>query len=61
MEIDTALAVTQKNGTLVGAGNEPYIIGAAFALKKEETSDFFEGNNGVYVLEVIDKKNANTA
>ena len=55
-EIETASAVTQKNATLVGAGKEPYIIGAAFALEVNETSSLLEGNNGVYLVHLTAKE-----
>lgn len=55
-EVETASAVTQKNATLVGAGNEPYIIGAAFALESGQTSTLLEGNNGVYLIHLTAKE-----
>ena len=58
VEVKTALAVNQKSGVLVGAGNEPYIIGAAFALQEGQRSVLLEGNNGVYQVELVAKKKA---
>ena len=58
VEVKTALAVNQKSGVLVGAGNEPYIIGAAFALEEGQRSVLLEGNNGVYQVELVAKKTA---
>ena len=58
VEVKTALAVNQKSGVLVGAGNEPYIIGAAFALQEGQRSVLLEGNNGVYQVELVAKKTA---
>ncbi len=57
LEINTALAITKKNAVLVGAGKEPYIIGAAFALEENKISPFLKGNKGVYVLQVTSKDN----
>jgi peptidyl-prolyl cis-trans isomerase D len=37
-EIETATAVTQKNNVLPGVGSEPYVIGAAFAMKLNKPS-----------------------
>lgn len=56
VEVVNALAVNQKSGTLVGAGYEPYIIGAAFGLETGEVSKLIEGNQGVYQLEVSEKR-----
>lgn len=58
VEVKSALAVNQKSGVLVGAGNEPYIIGAAFALQEGQRSVLLEGNNGVYQVELVAKKTA---
>ena len=54
--IENASAINQKNPTLVGAGNEPYVVGAAFALKEGQTSDFIKGENGVFKV-ILLKKN----
>ena len=56
LEVVNALAVNQKSGTLVGAGFEPYIVGAAFSLKEGATSKLIKGNNGVYLLQLTAKK-----
>ena len=56
VEVVNALAVNQKSGTLVGAGFEPYIVGAAFSLKEGATSKLIEGKNGVYMLQVTASK-----
>ena len=55
LTIETASAINQKNPIMVGAGNEPYVVGAAFALEVDQTSDFINGNNGVYKLVVTQK------
>lgn len=56
VEVSNALAVNQKSGTLVGAGFEPYVVGAAFGLQENTISSFIEGNRGVYKLQVLSKK-----
>ena len=56
LEVVNALAVNQKSGTLVGAGFEPYLVGAAFSLKEGATSKLIKGNNGVYLLQLTAKK-----
>ena len=58
VEVVNALAVNQKSGTLVGAGYEPYIIGAAFALNENEASQLLLGKQGVYKLQVTQKREA---
>ena len=55
LEIITANAINQKSGTIVGSGNEPYIVGKAFALDELQTSEFLIGNSGVFKLKVINK------
>jgi len=55
VEVVSALSVNQKSATLVGAGNEPYVVGAAFAMEANDTSDLIIGNKGVYMLQVTAK------
>ena len=55
LEVVSALAVNQKSATLVGAGNEPYVVGAGFALDVDATSGLIIGNNGVYMLQVTSR------
>ena len=56
VEVVNALAVNQKSGTLVGAGYEPYVVGAAFGLEEGSVSKLIKGNRGVYKLQVSTKK-----
>ena len=56
IELQSASAVTQNDPILVGAGDEPYIIGSAFSLDDDETSGLLKGNNGIYVLSVSSKQ-----
>ena len=56
IELQSATAVTQSDPILVGAGDEPYIIGSAFSLDEDETSGLLKGNNGIYVVSVSSKQ-----
>ncbi len=55
LEVETASAINQKNATLVGAGDEPYILGAAFSLPINQPSSLLQGQEGVYMIEVTEK------
>lgn len=50
--VRSASAVNMKNPTLSGAGREPLVVGAAFALKEGQTSKLITGANGVYMIKV---------
>ncbi len=54
--LERASAVTQNDPILVGAGNEPYIIGSSFSLDVNETSKILKGNNGIYQVRLISKE-----
>ena len=56
VDIQRATAITQNDPVLVGAGAEPYIIGAAFALEPGEVSKLLLGNDGIYIIESISKE-----
>ncbi len=56
LSIVKASAINQKNPTLVGAGNEPYVLGVAFALNPGELSGLIKGEKGVYKL-LLKQKN----
>ena len=56
VDVQRATAITQNDPVLVGAGAEPYIIGAAFALDPGEVSSLLLGNNGIYILESISRE-----
>ncbi len=55
-EIQNASALNQNNSVLSGAGKEPYIIGASFALDENEESNLLIGNNGLYKIRLISKQ-----
>ncbi|MGC6478821.1 MAG: peptidylprolyl isomerase [Flavobacteriaceae bacterium] len=57
-ELETATAVNQNNAILVGAGAEPYIIGAAFGIAENQVSPLLEGNTGVYMIKVTKREKA---
>ena len=56
VDIQRATAITQNDPVLVGAGAEPYIIGAAFALEPGQVSSLLLGNDGIYIIESISKE-----
>ena len=56
IELERASAVTQNDPILVGAGNEPYIIGSSFSLDVNETSKILKGNNGIYLVRLLSKE-----
>ncbi len=55
INIEIASVINQKNPSIVGAGNEPYIVGVAFAMKEGDTSQLIKGNNGVYKVLLLKK------
>ena len=61
IEVKKALALNQKNATITGSGLEPLVIGASFGTSLNESSDFIIGENGVYKLKVIKRKDTNTS
>ena len=48
--VQQATGVTMENPMLVGAGQEPQVVGNAFALTANKLSAPIEGNTGVYVV-----------
>ena len=56
MDIQRASAITQYDPVLVGAGAEPYIIGASFALEPGEVSNLLLGKEGIYIIHSISKE-----
>ncbi|MFV8376441.1 peptidylprolyl isomerase [Flavobacterium sp. LB1P62] len=51
--IQQATEVTMENPMLVGAGQEPKVVGNAFALSSNKLSAPIEGNTGVYVVKNV--------
>ena len=58
LEIITANAINQKSGTIVGSGEEPFIVGKAFGLDESEISELLIGNSGVFKLKISKKSYA---
>lgn len=52
LEIIDASLVSRFDKILVGAGNEPNVIGVAFSLDKNETSKLIVGNEGLYKIKL---------
>ena len=52
LEIIDASLVSRFDKILVGAGNEPNVIGVAFSLDKNETSRLIVGNEGLYKIKL---------
>ena len=55
LEVITANAINQKSGTIVGSGEEPYIVGKAFGLDEFKTSKLLIGNSGIFMLKITKK------
>jgi len=55
LTVKTASALNMKNPTIGGAGTEPKVVGAAFALESGKISEPIVGNNGLYIVEVTKK------
>ena len=60
LTLETASAINQKNPTLVGAGNEPYLVGAAFAMEEGTVSELIQGELGLYMVKLLKKNTAET-
>jgi peptidyl-prolyl cis-trans isomerase D len=56
LEINEASSLNQANEIIVGAGREPYILGSAFSLNKGKVSDLIKGEDGVYKIELVEKR-----
>ncbi|ADF50999.1 MAG: peptidylprolyl isomerase [Zunongwangia sp.] len=56
--VQTANAVNLSSPTLAGAGSEPEVVGAVYALGVGETSKPIVGDKGVYVVELVSKSEA---
>ncbi|MDC0514481.1 peptidylprolyl isomerase [Flavobacteriaceae bacterium] len=60
LTLETASAINQKNPTLVGAGNEPYVVGAAFAMEEGAVLELIQGELGLYKVKLLKKNTAET-
>ncbi len=57
-QVKTANAIAIKTPTLVDAGTEPKVVGAAFGIKEGQTSGWIDGRNGVYKIRVLARRDA---
>ncbi|MEP3209189.1 MAG: peptidylprolyl isomerase [Maribacter sp.] len=60
VSMSNATALTVKSPTIPGAGREPAIVGAAYAMSEGETSGLIEGETGVFMVTVTKKEAATT-
>ncbi len=56
--VETANDITLATGLLSSAGFDPLALGEGFGLKKGQKSKVFAGENGVFVMELVDKTEA---
>ena len=61
VSVDTVSGLNLLNSFVAGLGNEPKVIGAAFALENGQTSEPILGNSGVFILKTINKTEAGDA
>ncbi len=58
VSLSNASALTLKSPTIPGAGREPLVVGTAFALAQDATSNLIEGETGVFIVKVTKKEDA---
>ncbi|MBC9797570.1 peptidylprolyl isomerase [Sinomicrobium weinanense] len=58
VNVASATGVNMKSPSISGAGREPKVVGAAFALEEGVTSGVIEGRDGAYMVRVTKKTNA---
>jgi len=56
--MSNATALTVKSPTIPGAGREPAVVGAAYAMNEGETSGLIEGETGIFMVMVTKKEEA---
>jgi len=54
-ETDTARAISFSSGFIPGIGQEPKVLATAFQLEQNQVSAPIGGNNGVFVVKVLNK------
>ncbi len=52
LTVNTSSAIAAAAGTIAGAGTEPNVVGAGFALSAGVTSSLVEGRQGVFALQL---------
>lgn len=58
VEVNSASSVNRNSPTLPGVGNEPKVVGTAFALEQGAVSKPIAGEKGVFVVKVLQKTEA---
>jgi len=58
VSMSNATALTVKSPTIPGAGREPAVVGAAYAMNEGETSGLIEGETGIFMVMVTKKEEA---
>jgi peptidyl-prolyl cis-trans isomerase D len=56
--VESASDITLATGFLTSAGFDPIALGKGFGLKPSQKSDVFTGENGVFIMELINKTEA---
>jgi peptidyl-prolyl cis-trans isomerase D len=56
--VESAADISLATGFLTSAGFDPIALGKAFGLKNGQKSDVFTGENGVFIMEMINKTEA---
>ncbi len=57
-QVKRANAISIKSPTLVDAGTEPKVVGAAFGINEGQTSGWIDGRNGVYKVRALSRRDA---
>ena len=58
VSVQTVSAVNMESPLIPGAGNEPKVVGAAFALENGETSEPIVGEKGVFIITLTNRVEA---
>lgn len=58
--VSTAAGLTVKSPTIPGAGAEPAVVGASYAMNEGDTSGLIEGETGIFMINVTKKTAAPT-
>ena len=58
VEVETASDIAMNNRFIPGMGNEPDVVGSAFALPAQSVSQAIVGNSGVYVISPLSQQAA---
>ncbi len=58
ISVANVTSLTVKSPMISGAGNEPAVLGLAYAMNQDETSGLIEGETGVFMITVVKKDEA---